>query len=116
VVPKANLRDYDTAEVSSMIFRCKGVGQALVEVAIAKAQRFGLETVHLMAPPSLKGFFERAGFSKEDAPEQEQCHFMRTLEYAKTLVPERINQLGEAFHPTAVAVRSRMAIPITNSC
>ncbi|MFT5012597.1 MAG: hypothetical protein ACI9HA_001251 [Dinoroseobacter sp.] len=32
------------------------------------------------------------------------------------MVPERINQLGEAFHPTAVAVRSRMAIPITNSC
>jgi predicted GNAT family N-acyltransferase len=96
-VVRLDLQGHISRLVVDSDFRCKGVGQALVEVAIAKAQRFGLETVHLMAPPSLKGFFERAGFAKEDAPEQEQCHFIRTLEYAKTLVPERINQLGVAY-------------------
>lgn len=78
-------------------FRGKGVGQALVEAAIGKAQRFGLESVQLMASQSLKGFFQQAGFETEDTPQQEQLRFIRFLEYSQTLVPERTNQLGEAY-------------------
>jgi predicted GNAT family N-acyltransferase len=46
----------------------RGVGQALLEAAIAKATRFGLSRVWADAPTSLTPFYSGAGFAPEAAP------------------------------------------------
>ena len=44
--------------------RCKGIGQSLLELAVAKATRFDLEEVKFDAPAEMESFFDRAGFKK----------------------------------------------------
>lgn len=82
-------------------FRGKGVGQALVEAAVAKARRFGLQNVQLDALKTLTHFYEKSGFEAVGKPflafDLEHQHFERTLVYAEAFVPERSNLSGEAY-------------------
>ena len=82
-------------------FRGNGVGQALVEAAVARAQRFGLETVNLDALMEVGDFYQKCGFNPEGEPFTElgraHQHFSRTLDYPEPVVRERTNLAGEAY-------------------
>tara|TARA_R110002072_G_scaffold7773_2_gene41476 strand:- start:9090 stop:10571 length:1482 start_codon:yes stop_codon:yes gene_type:complete len=82
-------------------FRGRGVGQALVEAAIAKAQRFGLMSVQIEAFSALDGFVRQAGFESDGAPfdvqGREHQRYSKQIEYAEPLIPERISQQGDPY-------------------
>jgi predicted GNAT family N-acyltransferase len=82
-------------------FRGKGVGQALVEAAVAKAQRFGLPEVRLEALHSLASFYEKLGFSTVGEPfsafSRDHQVFERKLSYAEPFVRERSSLSGAAY-------------------
>lgn len=82
-------------------FRGKGVGQALMEAAVAKAQRFGLSKVKLEALEDLTEFYGKCGFLRVgetfSAFDRDHQTFERELSYAAPFVPERSSLSGEAY-------------------
>ncbi|MGK0460128.1 MAG: putative GNAT family N-acyltransferase [Candidatus Azotimanducaceae bacterium] len=86
-------------------FRGKGVGNALVEAATAKARRFGLKSVQVDGPVELDNFYRQAGFLPKELPkgapltESKLQHqsYVRLLDYSDTFKPTRTSQAGVAY-------------------
>lgn len=67
-------------------FRRQGVGTSLLELAVNKAIRFGLDSVNLRAPAALRDLFEKAGFQVAEDTEAE------TLTFSKEIVLEDVHE------------------------
>ncbi|MEX0941637.1 MAG: GNAT family N-acetyltransferase [Pseudomonadales bacterium] len=68
--------------------RRQGVGHALLELAVGKAQRFGYQEVKLMALTALDHFYRDEGFLPRGEKFEEQGH--EHQEYFRTLVSEEV--------------------------
>jgi hypothetical protein len=71
-------------------YRRRGVGQALLEAALAKATRFGLSSVWTEALTTLVPFYDSAGFAPEATPFM--THGRNIQVFARALVIDDIAQ------------------------
>jgi predicted GNAT family N-acyltransferase len=82
-------------------FRSQGVGHALLELAVAKAKRFGYPEVNLMALTELDSFYRQAGFEPrgEILEVQGYTHqeYYKTLEYEDVFERSRIALTGDDY-------------------
>lgn len=88
------IRMSSSGEISRLVimseYRNKGVGQSLLELAVAKATRFDLQEVRLNALVGLDGFYTRAGFEKRGDTFDESG--WQTQTYAKSIKLEDVHE------------------------
>ncbi len=82
-------------------FRHQGVGSALLELAVARARRYGYPEIRLVAPPALDAFWRTAGFAPRGDPVthegQRQQEYVRSLEYEEIFNRPKSPLAGENY-------------------
>ena len=81
--------------------RGRGTGNALLEAALRKAQRFGFKEIKLDGLSALDGFYRQAGFEPYGEPYVAHGHehqpYRREISYGELLEPPIETRSGEAY-------------------